>query len=104
MSIHKNKNYSVQVTRGGSDPARVDFKLPEYEVVNNETGVVEYTGNKLPEAIGVAEHSNTFLEYRMWEWISTQGKIQREQYDKEYAAVEFSLDDEELEPDDGPAH
>lgn len=93
MSIHKNKNYSVML--GKNLPA-------EYEVVNNETGVVEYTGNKLPEAIGVAEHSNTFLEYRMWEWISTQGKIQREQYDKEYAAVEFSLDDEELDPDVSP--
>jgi hypothetical protein len=67
--IHENDNYAVVVKDG------------KYCVVNKATAVVEDEGPSLPNAINFAEHANSFLVNKLWEWIAPQGKATRDQMD-----------------------
>lgn len=83
--IHENDNYAVMV--GGLQPRL-------YQVVNKQTAVVEDEGQSLPNAINFAEHANSFLINKLWEWIAPQGKATRTQMDEGGATELFHGVDE----------
>lgn len=81
MIVHENKNYTVEVNPTGTG---------SYQVRNKQTMVVELDTAQLPDAINQAEHSNTYLMNRLWEWISKQGASARSEMDAD--AVLSDLD------------
>lgn len=58
-AIHANENYHVRINDDGSG----------YEVINDQTGVAEFTADQLPECIFAAENLNVVLEFKTYEWI-----------------------------------
>lgn len=84
--IHENDNYAVMA--GGLGENR------KYQVVNKSTAIVEDEGTSLPNAINFAEHANSFLINKLWEWIAPQGKATRTQMDEGGATELFHGVDE----------
>ena len=84
--IHENQNYAVMAGGLGADR--------KYQVVNKLTAIVEDEGTSLPNAINFAEHANSFLVNKLWEWIRPQGEATRKQMDEGGVTDLFSGVDE----------
>lgn len=73
--VHENDNYYIVQKNDGSG----------YDAVNYKTGVIEAEHRELPAIITWAEHSNAFLEHKLWKWIAVQGQKNKDELDKEDA-------------------
>jgi len=62
--FHSNDNYSV----------RCNDDLTGYDVINDNSGVVEFTAESLPECIFAAENLNVVLVHRTYEWVAKSAR------------------------------
>ena len=62
--FHSNDNYEV----------RVNADMTGYEVVNSNSGVVEFSETSLPECIFAAENLNVVLVHRTYEWVTRRAR------------------------------
>lgn len=58
--FHSNENYSVVV----------NDDVTGYNLINDNSGVVEHTCDALPDAIFTAENFNVVLVHRTYEWVN----------------------------------
>lgn len=65
--FHSNENYSVVVNPD----------VTSYLVVNDNSGVVEFESESLPECIFAAENLNVVLVHESWKWIG-KNAVKRE--------------------------
>lgn len=63
-ALYTNDNYEVHVNSDGNG----------YDVVNIQTGIVEYENQQLPDCIFAAESMNSVLVHRTYEWIAKQAR------------------------------
>lgn len=64
--FHSNDNYSIVV----------NDDMTAYHVVNDASGVVEFTSESLPECIFAAENLNVVLVHRTYEWVAKRAREQ----------------------------
>ena len=62
--FHSNDNYTVAVNE----------ECTAYEVINDNSGVVELIAESLPEAIFGAENLNVVLVHRTFEWVGKRAQ------------------------------
>lgn len=62
--FHSNDNYSV----------RCNEDLTGYDVINDNSGVVEFAAESLPECIFAAENLNVVLVHRTYEWVAKSAR------------------------------
>lgn len=82
--VHENERYRVEVTSEG------------YSLINIDTGVVEKEGTCLPEMIGEAENSNSYIKHEAWRWVDAQIAQQVEQATAWFGQeVDVTLDEDD---------
>ncbi len=64
--FHSNDNYSVAV----------NGDVTGYTVTNDDSGVVEFEAESLPECIFAAENLNSVLVHRTYEWVAKRATTQ----------------------------
>lgn len=64
--FHSNDNYSIVV----------NDDVTGYNVVNDNSGVVEFQSESLPECIFAAENLNVVLVHRTYEWVAKRAREQ----------------------------
>jgi hypothetical protein len=64
--FHSNDNYSIVVNDDATG----------YDVVNDNSGVVEFNAESLPECIFAAENLNVVLVHRTYEWVAKRAQDQ----------------------------
>jgi hypothetical protein len=62
--FHSNDNYTVVVNEDGDG----------YDVVNDNSGVIEFSEASLPECIFAAENLNVVLVHRTFEWVGKRAR------------------------------
>ena len=62
--FHSNENYTVTV----------NDDCTGYLVTNDQSGVIEFACDSLPEAIFAAENMNVVLTQRTYEWVGKHAK------------------------------
>ena len=64
--FHSNDNYSVVV----------NDDVTAYKVINDNSGVVEFEAESLPECIFAAENLNVVLVHQTYEWVAKRATAQ----------------------------
>ena len=64
--FHSNENYTIVV----------NDEVTGYQVINNNSGVVEFEAESLPECIFAAENLNVVLVHRTYEWVAKRAREQ----------------------------
>jgi len=62
--FHSNDNYTVTVNAAGD----------AYDVTNDNSNVVEFTSNSLPECMFAAENLNVVIVHRTFEWVGKRAQ------------------------------
>lgn len=62
--FHSNDNYTVVVNQEGD----------AYNVVNDHSGIVEFSSASLPECIFAAENLNVVIVHRTYEWVAKRAR------------------------------
>ena len=62
--FHGNDNYEVVVNAEGDG----------YDVVNSNSGIIEFKSESLPECIFAAENLNVVLVHRTFEWVGKRAQ------------------------------
>jgi hypothetical protein len=64
--FHSNDNYSVVVNEAGDG----------YNVLNDNSDVIEFKSESLPECIFAAENLDVVLVHRTYEWVKKRARDQ----------------------------
>lgn len=79
--LHMNEHYAVVISEDiGITLAGVEY-IGGYEVINRGTGITEFATTCLPEAMHNAEHLNSMMTKKSWNW-------RNEKVDAEKSAID----------------
>ena len=67
-TVHVNEHYAVVISEEIEITVAGVTYLGGYEVINRATGITEFATTCLPEALHNAEHLNSMMENKSWNW------------------------------------